>query len=373
MSWDLSRTPTTGLRVQLCGDAHLSNFGVFGTPERNRVFDVSDFDETLSGVWEWDVKRLATSVVVSGRGNDYSGRKIRDTARATVREYRKMMAMFAGMRYVDTWYFHLDLTSHALPGDRQLRRVFGRAASRARRNSSLQAFPQMTKTSRGHPTIRDDPPLIRHFSDSTKAELSRLMYDRYLSTLAPERRMLLDRYHVVDVAQKVVGVGSVGLDCSVLLLLGDRDVKDPLILQVKQATSSALEPFLGPSPFRNHAERVVEGQRLIQEASDVLLGWSRLRGRDFYVRQLRDMKFSFDLSALGPREFLDQAELCGASLARAHARTGDPAAIAGYLGGGPQFDEAIVTFAERYADQVERDRAALVRAIRSGRLPASGS
>jgi len=373
MAWDLSHTPTTGLRVQLCGDAHLSNFGVFGTPERDRVFDLNDFDETLAGAWEWDVKRLATSIVVAGRCNHYGRSEIRDTVRATVREYRKLMGSFAGMRYIDIWYSHLGVGGPPLPKGRTLRRVFGRAATEALRKSSLQAFPRMAKTDGGRLRIRDDPPLIHHYSDIAADELSRSMYDRYRSTLTPEKRMLLDRYHVADVAQKVVGVGSVGLACSVLLLLGDQDVQDPLFLQVKQATSSVLEPYFGRSPFANHAERVVEGQRLVQEASDVFLGWSRMGGRDFYVRQAWDMKFSFDISTLGPREFEGQAELCGAALARAHARTGDPAALAGYLGTGPLFDEAIATFAERYADQTEQDHAALVRAVRSGRLPASES
>ena len=371
MARDLASTPTTGLRVQLCGDAHLSNFGVFGTPERQQVFDLNDFDETLPGPWEWDVKRLATSLVVAGRVNRYGRSDIRRATRSAVRAYRRMLSAFASMRYLDIWYSHLDLHSPPLPEDRVLRSLMARAAGKARRRTGLHAFPRLTESVRGQPRIRDNPPLIVHARDSTAERTSRSFFERYLDTLPNERRMLLDRYHVADVAQKVVGVGSVGLVCSVLLLLADRDLEDPLFLQTKQATASALEPYLGASPYPNHAQRVVIGQQLIQEASDVFLGWSELDGRDFYVRQLRDMKYAYEISTLGPREFVGQAELCGAALARAHARTGDPTTIAGYLGSGPAFDRAVTTFAEAYADQTDRDHAAFRKAIRNGRLPAT--
>ena len=370
MARDLASTPVTGLTVQLCGDAHVSNFGVFGTPERQQVFDVNDFDETLPGPWEWDVKRLATSFVVAGRQNGYRRSEIRRATRTAVQSYRKMMAAFAGMRYLDVWYFHLDVKSPPFPEDRALRALIGRAAGKSLRRTGLAAFPNLTKSVKGRFRIRNDPPLIAHYRDFTAEELSRSLYDRYLETLPDERRMLLDRYHVADVAQKVVGVGSVGLECSVLLLLADNDVEDPLFLQLKQATSSALERYLGASPYPNHAQRVVIGQHLVQEASDIFLGWSRLGTRDFYVRQLRDMKFSYALSTLGVQEFIGQAELCGTALARAHARTGDPAQISGYLGGGTAFDRAITTFAEAYAEQTERDHAVFLRAIKTGRIPA---
>jgi uncharacterized protein (DUF2252 family) len=370
MAHDLASTPTTGFEVQLCGDAHVGNFGIFGTPERNQVFDVNDFDETLPGPWEWDVKRLVTSLVVAGRQNRYGRSETRKAACAAVRSYREMMAEFAGMRYLDTWYFHLDLKSSSLPGGRNPRKLIDRGVAKARRRTGLLAFPKMARAMRGRYRIRDDPPLIVRYQDPAVFEESRSFYDRYRATLPDDRRMLLDRYHVVDVAQKVVGVGSVGLACSVLLLMGDPDVEDPLFLQLKQATSSALEPVLGPSAFSNHAERVVSGQHQVQEASDVFLGWSRLRDRDYYVRQLRDMKFSYDLSTLGPREFVDQARLCGTALARAHARTGDPARISGYLGNKGLFDEAVTSFAEAYADQTQRDYQALLRAIKSGRVAA---
>lgn len=368
MAHDLSTMPTTGLRTQLCGDAHLSNFGVFGTPERDQVFDVDDFDETLPGPWEWDVKRLAASLVVAGRQNGFSRGVNRRAARTAVTAYREMMATFARERYLDTWYSHLDLQDLGWGVKAAGRKLMSRAVKKARRRTGLHAFPKMVKLVNGRYRIRDDPPLIVHYANPAHDVESRAFFDRYLATLPDERRMLLDRYHVVDVAQKVVGVGSVGTACSVLLLMADRDVEDPLFLQLKQASSSALEPFQGASPYSNHAQRVVVGQHLIQEASDIFLGWSSVRGEDFYVRQLRDMKFSADVTSLGPKALLGQAGLCGTALARAHARTGDPACISGYLGEKDVFDEAITNFAEAYADQTERDYRALLRAIQKGRV-----
>jgi uncharacterized protein (DUF2252 family) len=370
MAYDLASTPVTGLHVQLCGDAHMSNFGFFGTPERDQVFDLNDFDETLPGPWEWDVKRLATSLVVAGHRNRYGRTETRRAARIAVRAYRETMNEFARMRYLDIWYSHMGLQGQSLPRGRGSRKLIDRAVTSARRRTSLTAFPKMADAVKGRTHIRDDSPLIVHYKDRAAYELSESCYDRYLASLPDERRMLLDRYYIADVAQKVVGVGSVGMRCSVLLLLADPDVEDPLFLQLKQATASALEPFLGPSRYSNHAQRVVVGQHMIQEASDIFLGWSRLRNRDFYVRQLRDMKFSYDISALGLREFVGQAKLCGTALSRAHARTGDPARISGYLGNKGLFDEAVTTFAEAYADQTRRDYEALLDAIKKGRVAA---
>ncbi|MCI4335925.1 MAG: DUF2252 domain-containing protein [Thermoplasmata archaeon] len=370
MARDLSTTPTTGLTVQLGGDAHLSNFGMFATPERAQVFDVNDFDETLRGPWEWDVKRLATSLVLAGRQDGFSRTQNRKAARVAVRAYRRAMAEFAAMRYLDVWYSHIDLEDAQTPVPHQGQLLIERAASQARRRTGLHAFPKLVQAVRGSWRIRDAPPLIVHYQDPERNAESQSFFDRYLATLPDERRMLLDRYHVVDVAQKVVGVGSVGTACSILLLMADTDVADPLFLQLKQATSSALEPYLEPSPYPNHAQRVVVGQHLIQEASDVFLGWGRLRSRDFYVRQLLDMKFSYDITIMGPRSLLAQAELCGVALARAHARTGDPAQITGYLGDRPVFDEAVSRFAEEYADQSVRDHQVLLNAIKHGRVPA---
>jgi uncharacterized protein (DUF2252 family) len=370
MASDLATTPTTGIRVQLCGDAHLGNFGVFATPERDEVFDVNDFDETLAGPWEWDVKRLAASLVEASRQNGFSRSAGRRAARTAVRCYRRSMGRFARMRYLDIWYAHIDLTTLSKQVRREGRKLIDRAVDQARRQTSLHVFPRLVRRVNGRFQIRDDPPLIAHYKDTADIESSRSFFDRYLRSLPEERRRLLDRYHLVDVAQKVVGVGSVGTVCSVLLLMGDSDVEDPLFLQLKEAGPSALEPYAGPSSYANHAERVVHGQHLIQEASDTFLGWSSLQSRDFYVRQLRDMKFSSDITTLGAKALVGQAELCGTALARAHARSGDPALISGYLGEGDVFDRAVTTFAEAYADQTERDYRALLRAIKKGRIVA---
>ncbi|HZY92908.1 MAG TPA: DUF2252 domain-containing protein [Thermoplasmata archaeon] len=370
MARDLAESPTTGLTVQLCGDAHVANFGMFATPERAQVFDANDFDETLPGPWEWDVKRLVTSVVVAGRESGFSASLCRKLARATARRYREDILRFGRMRYLDIWYAHLDAEHAGAAIPRRAREWMDQAQTRARLRTGLQVFPKLTKAVRGHYRIRDAPPLITHYGDPGRELESVAFFERYLDSLPEERRMLLDRYRVVDVAQKVVGVGSVGTVCSVLLLMGDRDLEDPLFLQLKQATASVLEPYLGASKFPNHAQRVVTGQHLIQEASDVFLGWSRLRSRDFYIRQLRDMKVSSDVSAQAPKAFGAHVELCASALARAHARTGDPAQLSGYLGENDSFDRAIARFAETYADQCARDHKTLVKAIRKGRLAA---
>jgi uncharacterized protein (DUF2252 family) len=370
MANDLASTPVTGLRVQLCGDAHLANFGVFATAERDRVFDVNDFDETLPGPWEWDTKRLATSLVVAARDGGFSRGTQRKAARTAVRAYRESMAVYARMRYLDAWYAHIDLADLSRDVPRLGRKDVDREIAKARGRTGFHAFPKLAKPVRGRYRIRDDPPLIVHYRDTEDEETSTRFFAQYRASLPRERRILLDRYHLVDVAQKVVGVGSVGTVCSVLLLLADDDVTDPLFLQVKQADASALEPHLGASDYANHAERVVVGQHLMQQSSDILLGWGTLGSNDFYVRQLRDMRFTADAAALGPKGLIGHGAACGAALARAHARTGDPAQISGYLGAGAAFDTAVAQFAEAYADQVEKDHAELVRAIQKGRLPA---
>ncbi|MGD0249544.1 MAG: DUF2252 domain-containing protein [Thermoplasmata archaeon] len=369
MAHDLATTPTTGLRAQLCGDAHVGNFGAFATPERDRVFDVNDFDETLPGPWEWDVKRLATSLVLAARQNGFSGGIPRKAARAALRSYRRSMSMYARMRYLDLWYAHLDLESLSSQVPGAGRKDIRRTLAKARHRTGFHAFPLLAEPVRGRYRIRDAPPLIVHYLRHADAATSARFYADYLATLTTERRMILERYHLVDVAQKVVGVGSVGTVCSILLLMGDDDVRDPLFLQLKQAEASVLEPYVDPSVYHNHAERVVVGQHLIQEASDVLLGWSTLDSKDFYVRQLRDMRASIDVWTLGPKGLVGKGEACGAALARAHARTGDPARISGYLGEGSAFDEAVTEFAEAYAVQTERDHAEFLQAIKNGRLP----
>jgi len=370
MARDLATTPISGGRAQLCGDAHLSNFGVFATPERNRVFDVNDFDETLPGPWEWDLKRLATSLVLVGRNNRFPRDIGQKAALTAVRAYRHNMQAFGTARYLDTWYSHIDRQTISRQSNREGRRIIAQAVRRARRRTVFHAFPKLVQTVRGRYKIRDDPPLIVHYKSPADAEESRKFFDEYMRTLTDERRTLLERYHIVDVAQKVVGVGSVGTVCSVILLMADRDVEDPLFLQLKQANASVLEPYAGPSRFGNHAERVVIGQHLMQEDSDIFLGWSRLNSRDFYFRQLRDMKFSTDVATLRSKTLIGQAGLCGAALARAHARTGDPAFISGYLGSRDLFDVAVTSFAEAYADQTAQDHAALLRAVRRGMVHA---
>lgn len=372
MAQDLATTPTTRRTVQLCGDAHLGNFGIFASPERALVFDANDFDETLRGPWEWDVKRLATSLFLAARQEGFPKDAAREAARTAVRAYRKSIRAFAQMRYLDVWYSHIELESaDEMRVGGPERDLLSRAVKQARSRTGLHAFPKLVRAVRGGYRIRDDPPLIVHYQDPARSVESRLFFDRYLDSLPDDRRVLLDRYHVADVAQKVVGVGSVGTACSVVLLVADPDVADPLLLQLKEATASVLEAHLPASPYANHAERVVQGQHLIQEASDVFLGWSRLRSRDFYVRQLLDMKFSYDVTVLGPEQYLAQASLCGRTLARAHARTGDAAGIAGYLGGGGAFDAAVTRFAEAYSEQTVLDHARLVQAIRRHRVIAA--
>jgi uncharacterized protein (DUF2252 family) len=370
MARDLAGTPSTGLPVQIVGDAHVANFGLFATPERDQVFDANDFDETIRGPWEWDLKRLATSLVLVGWENRLPRSVGRDAAATAARAYRERMLRFAEMRYLDTWYSHLDLAeAHRAVGQRALR-LLRAEIPKARERTGFHAFPRVAEARGGRARIRDDPPLIRHLRPAREKTAVLDAFRQYRVTLPPERRPLLDRYRLVDVAQKVVGVGSVGTRCALGLFLGDEDVTEPLFLQVKEARASVHEPYVGKSPYANHAERVVVGQRLVQEASDIFLGWSRSDGRDFYVRQLRDMKFASDLTSLGAKALLGQSELCGAALARAHARTGDPAAIAGYLGPGDGFDGAMATFAESYARQTAADHALLRRAITAGRLPA---
>ncbi len=373
MANDLATTPVTGIQVQACGDAHLGNFGTFATPERNQVFDLNDFDETLPGPWEWDVKRLAASIVVAGRALGFAGTLNRQAVLNGLRAYREHMAEFAGMRSLDLWYSRIDVAgvlkrlarSEKLDADH---RFIKGELERARRRTSLQVFPKLTSAVDGQYHIADDPPLLTHIEDNELAERLRTFVQAYGTSLQDDRHALLDHYQFVDMAQKVVGVGSVGTRCFIALLLG-HDSTDPLFLQIKEAQASVLERHLGPSVYPNAAQRVVCGQRLIQAASDIFLGWSRVGPIDYYVRQLRDMKLSLDIERMSVNGFIVYAGLCGWALARAHARSGDPAQISAYLGKGNVFDRAVTSFAELYADQTERDHAALVEAARSGRIP----
>jgi uncharacterized protein (DUF2252 family) len=371
MAHDLASTPTTGYRVQACGDAHLLNFGVFATPERHLVFDVNDFDETLPAPWEWDIKRLAASVAVAGRQATFPPEQVDAAVASMVRAYRTRMTELAAMAPIDVWYDRVDVDAVlavASTQDAPMLPGGGHLVERARHHTSLAALPKLTELVDGQRRIIEDPPLILHAHH--RFDVPRRTFDAYRVSLTRERRALLDRYTVVDAARKVVGVGSVGTRCHVVLLM-DGDGAAPLFLQIKQAEVSVLAPYAGASECRHEGERVVTGQRLMQAASDVFLGWADgPYGHQYYVRQLRDMKGSVSIDLLGPAELAGYATLCGVTLARAHARSGDPAAISGYLGTGDQFDRAIVAFADGYADQTVADHAALEAAVADGRIEA---
>jgi uncharacterized protein (DUF2252 family) len=387
MASDLASSPISGLRVQLCGDAHLSNFGVFGSPERNLVFDINDFDETAPGPWEWDVKRLAASFAVGGRENGFSDAERMTVLHDTVRSYREAMTNFAGMRNLEVWYADL--------GVERVFREFGAGVSRkrlkkaeadvakARTKDSMQAFEKLTHLVDGEPRIISDPPLIVPIDQLLPTDTDRSAFNEeiralirtYRRTLETDRRHLLETFRFVELARKVVGVGSVGTRAWIALFLG-ADEQDPLFLQIKEAQRSVLEQFVGKSEYTNCGQRVVAGQRLMQATSDIFLGWQHTahgldgQERDFYVRQLKDWKGSFAFEAAVPAGAAAYGKACGWTLARAHARSGDRIAIAGYLGTGDTFDRAIATFAETYADQNERDYKALQQAVRSGRISA---
>ncbi|QHY98820.1 hypothetical protein SSPS47_27320 [Streptomyces sp. S4.7] len=386
MAGDLAGTPDTGLTAQLCGDAHLMNFRLLGSPERRLVFDINDFDETLPGPWEWDVKRLAASLVIAARENGFSAGDRATIVGTAVRSYRERMRLFAGMGNLDVWYTRADMADLQPLADRQLRakgrKRLSATMAKARTRDSLQAFEKLTRVQDGERRFTPDPPLVVPVDellggvrrDSFVTELHELV-ERYGRSLSTERRHLLRQYRVVDIARKVVGVGSVGTRCWILLLLG-KDDTDPLILQAKEADRSVLAEHAGRSEYRNQGQRVVAGQRLMQSVGDVFLGWDRVRGlsghqRDFYVRQLHDWKGVLVPQEMVPNGMRVFGELCGATLARAHARSGDRIAIAAYLGGGSAFDDALIEFAEAYADQNERDHAALVAAVKSGRVRAT--
>ena len=383
MASDLAHTPVSGLNVQLCGDAHLSNFGGFASAERRMVFDINDFDETLPGPWEWDVKRLAASFEIAGRDRGFSDSKRREAVLEAVRAYREAMAMFAEQRDLDVWYAHLDVEA-LLPkieqamGSRQ-RKTIERNLAKAYTKDSMKALAKLTHLVDGQPRILSDPPLVVpiaelfHEVEAKQLETTlRKLLRQYRASLQNDRRVLVERFRYADTARKVVGVGSVGTRAWILLMLG-RDDQDPLFLQVKEAGSSVLEAFVGASAFKNHGQRVVEGQRLMQASSDIFLGWISVTGidgvkRDFYVRQLWDWKASADIETFSPRALGVYAQICGWTLARAHARSGDRIAIAAYLGSGTSIDEAIADFSAAYADQNEADYATFKAAVDEGRL-----
>jgi uncharacterized protein (DUF2252 family) len=386
MASDLAATPATGLIVQACGDAHLANFGIFASPERRLVFDINDFDETLPAPWEWDVKRLAASIEVAGRGNGFSRGQRRSAVLAAVAHYRQAMRRFAVLGHLDVWYAHAELDEmgtqyQALLNARE-RKLAAADLSSAQDKDGRQTLGKLTRLVAGRPRIVSNPPLQVPLADLPSAEardgfepqLGRMIAN-YRCTLESDREYLIEHFEVADIARKVVGVGSVGMRCWIILLLG-RDVSDPLFLQLKEADTSVLAAFAGASRYANQGQRVVAGQRLMQASSDIFLGWDRAspdsagKAPDFYVRQLRDWKFSLAIEAMGPSTLRAYGELCGRTLARAHARSGDRIAIGAYLGGSDVFDLAIAEFAAAYAEQNERDYASLGSAVASGRIAA---
>jgi uncharacterized protein (DUF2252 family) len=387
MASDLADTPVSGLPVQACGDAHLSNFGIFGSAERRLVFDVNDFDETLPGPWEWDVKRLAASMEVAARGSGFSGKERRQIVAATVARYRQAMRDFARMCNLDVWYAHADMDELRAQFSSQLkkrqRKLVTKGLAKARTRDSMQEIAKLTQMVDGKPRIISDPPLLVPIDELLPRQTDRKAFEaqitdllaKYRRTLETDRRLLLDQFEFADMARKVVGVGSVGTRCWIVLMLG-RDENDPLFLQVKEAEESVLSHFVGTSKYSNQGQRVAAGQRLMQASSDIFLGWQRIEAgldgqqRDFYVRQLRDWKFSIDIEAMVPHGMQLYGQLCGWTLARAHARSGDRIAIASYLGGSDVFDQAITQFADAYADQNERYHQSLVDAVAAGQITA---
>ncbi len=377
MAFDLAAAPRTEIIVQASGDAHLSNFGIFASPERRLVFDANDFDETLPGPWEWDVKRLAASIVIAGRSNGFTAAQNRVATMDAVRSYREWMARYAAMRLIDVWYSVVTEDSIRAAAEPLLSRAKASSATgerldaiftKARGKDALRASSQLTSTTDGKRVLVDNPPVVQHFDVPGGPDAMRKVFEEYRATMAESRREFLERYRFADFALKVVGVGSVGTRCFVMVLEG-RDEDDPLILQAKEATASVLEEHLVSSGYSNHGERVVVGQRLMQATPDIFLGWTRgPGGRDFYMRQLWDMKGSVDTSTLRPAGLAFYGGICAWALARAHARSGDSVAISAYLGGSDTFDGAIADFSETYADQNAKDHLAYLAAIKDGRV-----
>jgi uncharacterized protein (DUF2252 family) len=371
MAYDLAPTPISGINVQACGDCHLANFGLFATPERNLVFDLNDFDESLPAPWEWDIKRLAASFVVAGRAAGVSDGGCKDAVRMLSESYRFHIRDYSDMRVLDVWYSRLDdKTLIAAAPSIKAREYRERVSAKARASVTEYLFPKITDEIGGHRRIVDQPPLVYHLKEQAEVEqrLGKLL-EEYHETLPSHLRKLFDHYHYEDMAFKVVGVGSVGTRCFIMLFMADKD--DPLLLQIKEARESVLEKYAGKSVYEHHGKRVVVGQRVMQSASDMFLGWlTGVDGTNYYVRQLRDMKFSIPLEVVKADELQRYAGICGWALARAHAKGGEPAAISGYLGKRDTFDAALSKFAQAYADQTEKDHAMLAKAVKAGRVHA---
>ena len=382
MASDLASTPVSGLQVALCGDAHLSNFGIFATPEREVVFDVNDFDETYPGPWEWDLKRLAASAVVAGRGNGFDDKTCKKLAAAACKSYRSAMARLAEMTNLEVWYFHVDAASVVKLFDKYAHKSAKQAkktVKKARSHTAAHTLDKLTQIVDGKRQIKNDPPLVVRLaglmSEEQKKEAAEQGdvekgWQAYLASLPEERRVLLKRYRLADAALRVGGVGSVGTRCTIALFEGNK-AEDAIILQQKEAGPSSLEAYLTKRDYPSEAQRVVVGQRLMQASSDIFLGWTHSkRGTQFYWRQLKDMKGSFDVTTLDAKGLTAYLAVCGVCLARAHARSGDAAAISGYLGSSDVFAKGVSKFAMAYADQTEKDYQTLVDAVNAGRIVA---
>ena len=370
MAYDLATTPKTDIIVQACGDCHLLNFGFFATPERNLVFDINDFDETLPAPWEWDLKRLVVSFVIAGRDSDLSDRESKAAAIDCARSYREHLREYSRLSPLEVWYTRIGAEQAIeMAPDEKTRKLREQMMAKARERIIEHLYPKIVTQTAGRNRFVDQPPILYHVNEPDWETLVREGLEDYRQSLPEERRVLFDRYQLEDFALKVVGIGSVGTRCYIALLFSEDN--HPLILQVKEACPSVLEPYTAKSQYENQGQRVVTGQRLMQSSSDIFLGWTQgRRGNNFYLRQLRDMKFSLPIEGVSAVQLQRYAEFCGWTLARAHAKSGDAATISGYLGKGDQFDLALGEFAIAYADQTERDHAALVEAVKTGRVEA---
>jgi len=370
MAYDLATTPKTDIIVQACGDCHLLNFGFFATPERNLVFDINDFDETLPAPWEWDLKRLVVSFVIAGRDSDLSDRESKAAAIDCARSYREHLREYSRLSPLEVWYTRIGAEQAIeMAPDEKTRKLREQMMTKARERIIEHLYPKIVTQSGGRNRFVDQPPILYHVNEPDWETLVREGLEDYRQSLPEERRVLFDRYQLEDFALKVVGIGSVGTRCYIALLFSEDN--HPLILQVKEACPSVLEPYTAKSQYENQGQRVVTGQRLMQSSSDIFLGWTQgRRGNNFYLRQLRDMKFSLPIEGVSAVQLQRYAEFCGWTLARAHAKSGDAATISGYLGKGDQFDLAMGEFASAYAEQTERDHAALVEAVKTGRVEA---
>jgi uncharacterized protein (DUF2252 family) len=372
MARDLSHTPSSGITVQSCGDCHLMNFGGFATPERHVVMDINDFDETLPGPWEWDIKRLAVSFELATREKGLSRENADDVVMGLMTSYQNALNEYAGMPLLDLWYLKFDLEKIVSEQKNdEVKERLAKTLEKGHKQTNDKVFYKMTSNNMGKFTITDQPPLILHpFDLKESMDMINTFVEQYKSTLQPDRRLLLDQYHITDVALKVVGVGSIGTRCFVVLFLNDNN--EPLFIQVKEARQSVLEPYTRPSIYMHHGERIVQGQRLVQSASDIFLGWTTgPQGRHYYLRQLRDKKISANVATMNQQLLTLYAQLCGKVLAKAHCKTNQGAIICGYIGKGDNFAEAIAGFAKLYADQTEKDFEEFTKAVRDGELPVS--